>query len=89
MVLEPTSPALWGRGAGCLSGVSSYFISRLKGQNWILFYFYFRTDQVKPGHMQLLLLRSAFLFLLREIYIVKMSTSEFDYLTHATRRFCI
>ena len=89
MVLEPTSQALWGRGAGCLSGFSSYFISRLEGQNWILFYFYFRTDQVKPGHMQLLLLRSAFLFLLREIYIVKMSTSEFDYLTHATRRFCI
>ena len=45
MVLEPTSPALWGRGAGCLSGFSFYFISRLEGQNWILFYFYFRTDQ--------------------------------------------
>ena len=89
MVLEPTSPALWGRGAGCLSGVSSYFISRLEGQNWILFSFYFRTDQVTRGHMQLLLLRSAFLFLLREKYIVKMSTSEFDYLNHATRRFCI
>ena len=59
------------------------------GADWILFYFYFRTDQVKPGHMQLLLLRSAFLFLLRKIYIVKMSTSEFDYLTHATSRFCI
>ena len=43
----------------------------------ILLYFYFRTDQVKPGHMQLLLLRSAFFFLLREIYSVKMSTSEF------------
>ena len=43
----------------------------------ILLYFYFRTDQVKPGHMQLLLLRSAFLFLLREIYSVRMSTSEF------------
>ena len=28
----------------------------------ILLYFYFRTDQVKPGHMQLLLLRSAFFF---------------------------
>ena len=73
--------------AGCLSGVSSYFISRLEGQNWILFYFYFRTDQMKPG--QLLLLRSAFLFLLREIYIVRMSTSEFNYFTHATKRFCI
>ena len=34
---------------------------------------------MKPGHMQLLLLRSAFLFLWREIYIVRMSTSEFDY----------
>ena len=43
----------------------------------ILLYFYFGTDQVKPGHMQLLLLRSAFFFLLREIYSVRMSTSEF------------
>ena len=43
----------------------------------ILLYFYFRIDQVKPGHMQLLLLRSAFFFLLREIYSVRMSTSEF------------
>ena len=33
--------------------------------------------QVKPGHMQLLLHRSAFFFLLREIYSVRMSTSEF------------
>ena len=32
---------------------------------------------MKPGHMQLLLLRSAFFFLLREIYSVRMSTSEF------------
>ena len=32
---------------------------------------------MKPRHMQLLLLRSAFLFLLREIYSVRMSTSEF------------
>ena len=63
---EPTSFALSSRGAGCLSGVSFY-----------LLYFYFRTDQVKPGHMQLLLLRSAFFFLLREIYSVRMSTSEF------------
>ena len=47
---------------------------QVRGQNWILFYFYFRTDQEKPGHMQLLLLRSAFLFLLRELYIVRMST---------------
>ena len=44
----------------------------------ILLYFYFRTDQVKPGHMLLLLLRSAFFFLLRDIYSVRMSTSEFD-----------
>ena len=43
----------------------------------ILLYFYFRTDQVKPGHMQLLLHRSAFFFLLREIYSVRMSTIEF------------
>ena len=32
---------------------------------------------MKPGHMQLLLLWSAFFFLLREIYSVRMSTSEF------------
>ena len=32
---------------------------------------------MKPGHMQLLLLRSAFFFLLREIHSVRMSTSEF------------
>ena len=33
---------------------------------------------MKPGHMQLLLLRCAFFFLLREIYSVRMSKSEFD-----------
>ena len=59
---EPSSRALLGRGAGCLSGVRSYLLSRLEGRNWILFYFYFRTDQVKPWHMHLLLLRSAFFF---------------------------
>ena len=32
---------------------------------------------MKHGHMQLLLLRSAFFFLLREIYSVIMSTIEF------------
>ena len=42
----------------------------------ILLYFYFRTDQVKPWNMQLLLLRSVFFFLLKEIYSVRMSTSE-------------
>ena len=61
---EPTSLALSSRGAGCLSGVSFYLLSRLDGQNWI----YCSTfilglhDQMKPGHMQLLLLRSAFFF---------------------------
>ena len=60
---EPTSLALSSRGAGCLSGVSLYRLSRLDGQNWIYCStFIFRTDQVKPGHMQLLLLRSAFFF---------------------------
>ena len=38
---------------------------------------FFRTDQVKPWRMQLLLLRNVFFFLLREIYSVRMSTSEF------------
>ena len=42
----------------------------------ILLNFYLRTDQVKPVHRQLLLLRSACFFLLREIYSVRMSTSE-------------
>ena len=32
---------------------------------------------MNPGHMQLLLLSSAFFFLLRDIYSVRMSTSEF------------
>ena len=63
----------------CLSGVETYLPPLRAG--WaeldILHYFYFMTDQVKPGHMQLLLLRSAFFFLLREIYSVRMSTSEF------------
>ena len=75
---EPTSLALSSRGACWLSSVSFYLLSRLDGQNWIiLLYFYFRTDQVKPGHMQLFLLRSAFFFLLREIYSVRMSTGAF------------
>ena len=47
------------------------------GRTGLLLYFYFMTDQVKPGHMQLLLLGSAFFFLLREFYSVRMSTSEF------------
>ena len=35
---------------------------------------------MKPGHMHFFfLLKSSFLFLLREIYLVRMSTSEFDY----------
>ena len=74
---EPTSLALLSRGAGCWSGVSFYLLSRLDGQNWIYCSTFFRTDQVKPGHMQLLLLRSAFFFLLREIFSVRMTTSEF------------
>ena len=69
---EPTSLALSIRGAGCLRGEQVRW-----AELDILLYFYFRTDQVKPGHMQLLLLRSAFFFLLREIYSVRMSTSEF------------
>ena len=44
-----------------------------------MFYFYLRSDQVKPGHMQFFLLRSSFFFLFGEIYLVRMSTSEFDY----------
>ena len=84
-VLEPSSWALWGRGAGCLCGVGTYLPCTV-GQgcslfnrvgtyllgtveavsvpewNWILFYFNLRSDQVKPGHMQFLLLRSSFFF---------------------------
>ena len=43
---------------GCLSGVISEQVRWAELE--ILLYFYFRTDQVKPGHMQLL--RSAFFF---------------------------
>ena len=32
---EPTSLALSSRGAGCLSGVTFYLLSRIDGQNWI------------------------------------------------------
>ena len=45
-----------------------------------MFYFYLRSDQVKPGHMQFFGLRVPSFFLLREIYLVRMSTSEFDFL---------
>ena len=74
---ESTSLALSSRGAGCLSSVSFFLLSRLDGQNWIYCSTFFRTDQVKRGHMQLLLLSGAFCFLLREIYSVRMSSSEF------------
>ena len=74
---EPTSLALSSRGAGCLSGVSSPPEQVRWAELDILLYFYLRTDSVKPGHMQLLLLRSAFFFLLREIYSVRMSAIEF------------
>ena len=56
---EPTSLALLSRGAG----VWCQFLPP-EQVRWaeldILLYFYFRTDQVKPGHMQLL--RGAFFF---------------------------
>ena len=76
---EHTSLALSSRVAGFLSSVSFYLLSRYVGlaEMDILLYFYFRTDQVNPGQMQLVLRRSVFFFLLREIYLVRMSTSEF------------
>ena len=75
---EPTSLTLLSRGAGCLSGVSFLPPEQVRWAELdILLYFYFRTDQVKHGHMQLLLRRSAFFFLLKEIYSVRLSTSEF------------
>ena len=36
---------------------------------------------MKPWHMQLLLLSSAFSFHLREMYLVRMSTNEFGSMT--------
>ena len=83
-VSEPTSPALWFRlfkwglnlppwhcQAGCRLFKGCQFLPP-EQVRWakldILLYFYVRTDQVKPGHMQLL--RSAFFFLLREIFSV-------------------
>ena len=78
-------------GQGCRVFKRCHFLlhQQVRGAELDTVLLLFRTDQVKPGHMQLLLLRSAFLFLLREIFKVRMSTSEFDYFTHATRRFCI
>ena len=46
-------------------------MGRLEGRNWILFYFYFRTHQAKPVHMQLLLLSSDSFIPLREIYLIE------------------
>ena len=48
---------------------------------------YLRTDQMKPGHVQLLLF-SAFFFLLGEIYLVRKSTSEFGSMILLNRKFC-
>ena len=42
----------------------------------ILLFFNFRTDKVKPWHMQLLLLRSAFFFLRERSIQFRMSTSD-------------
>ena len=56
---EPTSGAKLGRGTGCLSSDSSYLLNRFEGRNWMVFYFYFMTDQEKPWHMHLLLFKSA------------------------------
>ena len=58
---EPTSLALSSRGTGCWCQFLPPEQVRWAELD-ILLYFYFRTDQVKPGHMQLLLLRSAFFF---------------------------
>ena len=76
-VSEHSSRALWGKGAGCLSGVdhcgagmqtvksgreptswallgrgSGCLVVSVPWRNWIMFFFfYLRSDQVKPGHM--------------------------------------
>ena len=61
---EPTFLALSSRDAGCFFKRCQFLPP--EQVRWaeldILLYFYFRTDHVKPGHMQLLLLRSAFFF---------------------------
>ena len=46
MVLEPTSKALWGRYAGCLSGVGTYLLDTV-GQGCRLFK---QCWNLPPGH---------------------------------------
>ena len=60
---EPTSLTLSSSGAGCFQRCQFLPPEQVRWAELdILLYFYFRTDQVKPGHMQLLLLRSSFFF---------------------------
>ena len=85
----PTSRALWSSGEGCLIWVWNFLQGpveqgcrlfkrcQVRWAELDILLCFFRTDQVKPGHMLLLLLRSAFFFLLREINLVRMSISEF------------
>ena len=73
---EPTSLALSSRGIGCLSGVSFYLLSRLDGQNWIYCStFILGLIRWSLGTCNCFWVPS--FFLLREIYSVRMSTSEF------------
>ena len=62
------------QGWSCLSGVITEQVRWAELE--ILLYFYFRTDQVKPLGICNCLGVPSF-FLLREIYSVRMSTSEF------------
>ena len=70
---ETTSLALSSRGAGCLSGVSFYLLSRLDGQNWM----YCSTFILGLIRWSLGTCNYFCLGVLREIYSVRMSTSEF------------
>ena len=75
---EPTSLALWSRGAGCLSGVSFYLLSKLDGQNWIYCStFILGLIRWSLGTCNCFCLGVPSFFLLREIYSIRTSTSEF------------
>ena len=74
---KPICWALCCRGAGCPSGVSFYLLSRLDGQNWIYCStFILGFIRLSLGTCNCFCLGVPF-FLLREIYSVRMSTSEF------------
>ena len=75
---EPTFLALSSGAAGRLSGVSFYLLSSLDGQNWIYCStFILGLIKLSLGTCNCFCLVVPPVFPLREIYSVRMSTSEF------------